>query len=79
MSNINSVTVYVKNDCPQCKFATRLMDSMYIDYETINVDENEKAREFLVNEGYKMIPVTFTKDDKWAGFSPTKIKSLRNK
>lgn len=70
------VTVYTKNNCVQCDMTKRLMDKTGIEYDTVNISENEDALNKLIELGYKAAPVVITDNDSWAGFQPDKITEL---
>ena len=85
-----TLEVYSKDDCVQCDATTRLLGKNGLiageDYQKINVEENLDALEFLIESGYKQVPVgilrhTPEKDGEdreeilaWAGFRPDQIK-----
>ena len=57
------ITIYTKNNCPQCKMAKKIMDRSGVAYDEINIDTN---------------PVIFYGNDEdfIVGFQPEKIKKL---
>ena len=85
-----TLEVYSKDDCVQCDATTRLLGKNGLiageDYQKINVEENPDALEFLIESGYKQVPVgilrnTPEKDGEagevrlaWAGFRSDRIK-----
>lgn len=72
------VIVYTKPGCVQCERTKRLMDSLGIIYETVDVSTNQEARENLIAQGYSQMPIVHTQDGEWSGFRPDKIKELAN-
>lgn len=72
-----AITVYTKPSCVQCNATYRALDSKGIDYEILDLTEDEKALEMVKSLGYMQAPVVITDDDHWAGFRPDKIASLR--
>ena len=50
------LTVYTKDFCPFCDMAKRQLKQMNISYEEININKDEKAREFLIAEGHRTMP-----------------------
>lgn len=50
------LTVYTKDFCPFCDMAKRQLKQMNISYEEININKDEKAREFLIAEGHRSMP-----------------------
>lgn len=74
---VNSdVTVYTKSACPQCDSTKKLMKTLSISYNEINIEENPEVLDFLKNEGFRAAPVVMTENDSWAGFNEAKIRSL---
>ena len=50
------LTVYTKDFCPFCDMAKRQLKQMNISYQEININKDEKAREFLIAEGHRSMP-----------------------
>lgn len=72
-----SLTIYVKNNCPQCKMTLVVMRQLQIQPDTtINISEHPEAIESLKQAGWKATPVVVTDTDSWSGFRPDKIKQL---
>jgi len=71
-----AITVYTKPQCVQCNATYRALDSKGVDYEILDLTEDEKALEMVKSLGYLQAPVVITDDDHWAGFRPDKIASL---
>jgi glutaredoxin-like protein NrdH len=69
-------TVYTKPRCVQCDATKRLMDSLGINYETVDVTEDSDAYDKIVSLGYQSVPVVMTDSASWAGFQPDKIATL---
>lgn len=72
-----AITVYTKPSCVQCNATYRALDSKGLDYEILDLTEDEKALEMVKSLGYLQAPVVITDDDHWAGFRPDKIATLR--
>ena len=53
-----TIKIYVTTWCGDCRMAKRWFDSHGIPYEYINIEEDDKAAEFVarVNGGYKSVP-----------------------
>jgi glutaredoxin len=54
-----TLTVYTKNNCPFCDRAKTLLESRGIAYNTINLEQQPDAREFLVDQGLRSVPQIF--------------------
>lgn len=53
------LTVYTKDNCPQCTRAKALLESRGIEYTTVNVSIRTHARDFLVEQGLRSVPQIF--------------------
>lgn len=72
------VVLYSKNDCIQCRMTKRNLDSLGIEYQEINLDENPQFREYVTKDlGFMAAPVIVTDTDAWSGFQPGKIRALK--
>lgn len=53
------ITVYTRTTCAPCKMLKRFLQSKGIDYNEINVDENQEAYGKIIQQtGLSMVPVT---------------------
>ena len=80
-----NITVYVKSNCVQCTQSKKLLDKLGLEYQTVDVEVDMEAYDFIVNRlGYKAAPVIVVTDEEglsgksWSGFDPEKIKGLLN-
>lgn len=74
-----SLTIYVKNNCPQCKMTLRLMHAFKIQPNSIiNISEQPDYIPKLKQNGWRATPVVITDSTSWSGFRPDKIKSLKH-
>lgn len=75
MSNIK---VYTKNGCPQCEFTKRKLDELDVEYNVVNVQEDEKAFDYVKNElGLMQMPVVVKEgQEPFSGFRPDKLEEL---
>ena len=72
------VVLYSKNDCIQCRMTKRNLDSLGIEYQEINLDENPQFLEHVTKDlGFMAAPVVVTDTDAWSGFRPDKIMALK--
>lgn len=51
------VKVYSKNLCPQCRGVKKFLERNNIAFTEHNIDNDEEARNMLVTEGFKSVPV----------------------
>jgi len=69
--------VYSKEDCMQCNFTKKWLNEHGIEYEEINVEEDEAALKYIKDDlGYQAVPVVVTSTDNWYGFRPDKMAKL---
>jgi len=71
-----AVTVYTQPSCVQCGATYRALDSKGIDYDVVDVSEDDVALERVKSLGYLRAPVVITDEDHWSGFRPDKIDEL---
>lgn len=75
---MNKVTVYTQQDCAQCMMTKQYMDSLDIEYETIDVTDNESARQHVKGLGFTSLPVVVVESgEAWFGFRPENIDLLK--
>lgn len=73
-------TVYSKPGCVQCNGTYRAMDKKGLEYNKIDVSQNEEALELTKSLGHMQAPVVVKWDndggveDHWSGFNPEKIE-----
>ena len=71
------LTVYSKTDCMQCNFTKKWLNEHGIEYEEINVEEDEAGLNYIKDElGYQAVPVVVTATENWYGFRPDKLAEL---
>lgn len=79
-----SITVYIKSNCIQCTQTKKLLDKLELPYNTISVEEDTNAYDYVVNHlEYKAAPVIVISEDEltidhWSGFNPEKLNGLKN-
>ncbi|RRD60786.1 glutaredoxin-like protein NrdH [Leucobacter sp. OH1287] len=71
-----TVTVYTKPSCVQCTATYRALDSKGIEYDVLDLSEDQTALETVKELGYLQAPVVVTDGDHWSGFRPDKIDEL---
>ncbi len=78
---MKKVVIYSTPTCIYCKMAKDFFDKNNIKYEEINVAEDEKAREEMVNKSHQMgVPVIEIGDEIFVGFDRADIeKALGSK
>ena len=71
-----AVTVYTKPSCVQCTATYRALDSKGIEYDVLDLSEDDMALQTVKELGYLQAPVVVTEDGHWSGFRPDKIAEL---
>ena len=56
------IKVYTTYSCPYCTRAKNYLDLHGIEYETLNIQENNEARDFFIKTGYRTVPQMFVGD-----------------
>ena len=56
------ITVYSKKGCNDCNKAKTLLDFHGVEYEEVRIDEDDKARTFIVNKGHRSVPCFYVGD-----------------
>ncbi|KGA22100.1 glutaredoxin [Pectobacterium brasiliense] len=70
------ITIFTKPDCVQCNATCRALDKQGINYQLVDLTEDEQALQQVRALGYQQVPVVMTADDHWSGFRPDKISTL---
>ena len=71
-----SVTVYTLPSCVQCDSTKRMLKSIDVDYEEIDMSQDPVALEMVKTLGYTAAPVVVSGEDHWSGFRMEKIQAL---
>lgn len=69
-------TVYTKPSCVQCDMTKKLLDKNGVEYNTIDITQDQDAYDKIVAMGFLAAPVVISGEDSWAGFQPDKINSI---
>ena len=73
------ITVYTKNNCMPCKMTKRKLQELGVNYQEINVDEDLSALGYLIECGFRSLPVVFNKNGApmvTGGFAPNILEKL---
>lgn len=70
------ITVYSKPACVQCEQTKKLLTKNGLEFETIDITQDEEAYNKVVEMGFMSAPVVIAGEDSWAGFQPDKINGL---
>lgn len=53
------ITVYSKSNCPFCDRAKALLESKGVEYKTVSIEEDQDARQHLLDMGLRSVPQIF--------------------
>jgi len=56
------ITVYSKDTCGFCVSAKKYLEENNIEYKEVNLDTNEEAKQWILNQGFRTVPQIY-KDD----------------
>ena len=51
--------VYSKNNCPNCVKLKTQLKTWGVEYEEVNIEQDMDARNFVVEQGHRMVPVLY--------------------
>lgn len=71
-----TIILYSKPNCAQCRQTKRLFEREGIPYKEINVMENEDVAEKLKAQGYRTMPVIQSGKTVILGFQPDDLRAL---
>ncbi len=74
-----AITVYTKPSCVQCTATYRALDSKGLEYDVLDLSQDEAALAAVKELGYLQAPVVVADDDHWSGFRPDKIAELADR
>lgn len=70
------VTIYTSPTCIHCKTAKAFMEENNIPYEEKDVMTDMDARNWMMERGYRGVPVITVDDEEIVGFDQAKLRSL---
>ena len=53
------LTVYSKSNCPFCDRAKSLLESKGVEFKTVSIEEDQDARQHLLDLGLRSVPQIF--------------------
>jgi len=56
------IKVYTTYSCPYCTRAKNYLDLHDIEYKTLNIQDDNEARDFFIKTGYRTVPQMFVGD-----------------
>lgn len=70
------INVFTRQNCTQCKRTKDLMKAKGIEFNVVDITDDEKMAESLKKQGYRQLPVVATETETWSGFNPQKIAEV---
>ncbi|MFT8753266.1 MAG: glutaredoxin domain-containing protein [Oenococcus oeni] len=70
------MTVYTKDNCPQCHATKRWLNEHNINYQEINTTDNQAAINHLKKIGVERLPFVITDKGNLTGFKPQVLEKL---
>ncbi|HEY0320598.1 MAG TPA: glutaredoxin family protein [Pyrinomonadaceae bacterium] len=73
-----NIKMYSTKWCGDCRTAKRYLKELGVEFDEVNIEENESAAEFVIeaNEGKRKVP-TFEIEGRTFNLSPFDAKKLR--
>ncbi|KMV19711.1 glutaredoxin [Mycolicibacterium conceptionense] len=73
---MTEIVVYTKPACVQCNATYKALDKVGVPYRTVDISQDEEARDYVMELGYLQAPVVVAGDAHWSGFRPDRVKAL---
>lgn len=70
------ITVYTKPSCVQCEATKRHLKKLNLEFDTIDITQDQAALEKVLGMGFQSAPVVITDNESWSGYQPDKINGL---
>lgn len=62
--------------CKQCDVTKQKLDKMQIEYDSVDLTQDESAMEMAKGLGYRAAPVVIWGNEHWSGFRPDLIDKM---
>lgn len=73
---MSSITVYSKPSCYQCDATTRHLTNKGVEFEVVDITQDDAAREAVLALGYSSAPVVVSGKTHFSGFRPDKLNAV---
>lgn len=70
------ITIYTSQGCQPCKRLKKLLDDNEIEYIAYDIEEDQNARKFLVEKGFRSVPIIVAGEKTIVGFNPVEVQKL---
>lgn len=71
------VRVYTQPSCVQCTATYRKLNSLGVEFDTIDVSTDESALAFVRELGYQQAPVVVVGSEHWSGYQPDRLEAIQ--
>ncbi|GAA0348040.1 glutaredoxin-like protein NrdH [Oceanobacillus oncorhynchi subsp. oncorhynchi] len=72
------IKVYTKNNCPQCDMTKTVLEGEGLEFQAINIEEDNGALEYIKSMGFQATPVIVAEGVvPFSGFRPDKLLNLK--
>ncbi|WFN93869.1 glutaredoxin family protein [Gordonia sihwensis] len=71
------ITVYTQPGCGPCRATQRALDKAGLQYDVVDISQDDEARDHVRVLGYQQAPVIEAGDEHWSGFRPERIKLVK--
>lgn len=68
--------VLSKPNCPQCDMTKRKLTQIGIEFDSVDLTQDESAMEMAQGLGHRSAPVVIWGNDHWSGFRPDLIDKM---
>ncbi|MDO5027042.1 MAG: glutaredoxin family protein [Tissierellia bacterium] len=75
---MDKIRVFSSDTCPYCTAVKNFLTENNIEFEEANVTTDAKARNELIQKGYRGVPVIIIGDEEVVGFDQPRLKELLN-
>ncbi|MGY3766138.1 glutaredoxin-like protein NrdH [Vagococcus vulneris] len=75
---MSTITLYTKNNCPQCMMTKKFLADKDVVFNEINIDTEPQYIDALKAQGFRSVPVITTEDAQVTivGFRPDQLRTL---
>lgn len=75
---MSTITLYTKNNCPQCLMTKKFLAQKNVEFNEINIDKEPQYIDSLKEQGFQSVPVLKTMDENTTivGFRPDQLRTL---
>lgn len=74
-----AITVYTKPACVQCNATYKALDKHGLEYDVVDISQDDEARDYVMALGYLQAPVVVVDDEHWSGYRPDRIKAVASR